>query len=90
MNKVLVTGATGKSGSCFLKELQASPLENIHFGFAVRSREKGNIVRKYMPTCNIHIGDLTDKSFLTSVFARGGTTPYCIFPGLNYRLFLFA
>ena len=73
MNSVLVTGATGKSGLYFLKTIRdmQDSLTDYTFEFIVRSEEKGQIVKSYLPNSRVHIGDLNDETFIISIFNEG-------------------
>lgn len=59
MKKVLVTGATGRTGSIVFKKLGSQPEEFTAVGFA-RSPEK--IEQMYGSTKDFAIGDITNKS----------------------------
>ncbi|MGD1921315.1 MAG: SDR family oxidoreductase [Pleurocapsa sp.] len=59
MKKVLVTGATGRTGSIVLKKLSSQPEEFTAVGFA-RSPEK--IEQMYGSTKDFVVGDITNKS----------------------------
>lgn len=73
MNSVLVTGATGKSGLYFLKTIKdkQDSLTDYMFEFIVRTEEKAQIVKSYMPNSRVHIGDLNDETFILSIFRQG-------------------
>ena len=63
IKKVLVTGATGKTGSLVLKKLRQRSEEFTAIGFA-RSREK--VKELFDSTENFLIGDIKDQSSLES------------------------
>lgn len=73
MNRVLVTGATGKSGLYFLKAIRDNQdtLTDYRFDFIVRSEEKAKIVKSYLPNSCVYVGDLSNETFITAVFKKG-------------------
>ncbi len=89
MKKILVTGATGKSGQYFLKEVAAN-FEQIKgeysFGFIVRDNGKIALVTKHVPKCNIHIGTLEDEKFVEDVFIEGEYDTVLHISGINHSL----
>lgn len=72
MNRVLVTGATGKSGLYFLKAIRDNQdtLTDYRFDFIVRSEEKAKIVKSYLPNSCVYVGDLSNETFITAVFKK--------------------
>lgn len=74
MEKVLVTGATGKSGSFFYQELakHAEELADYEFFFAVRNRAKAEALLN-CKQLNQHllVGSLADSQFVETIY-RGG------------------
>ena len=71
MKRVLVTGASGKSGSYFVKYVceNSQQFADYEWWFIVRSEEKGNAIKQILPNANILTGSLQDKAFLEDVFS---------------------
>ena len=88
MNRVLVTGATGKSGLYFLKTIKdkQNNLTDYLFEFIVRSEEKAQIVNSYLPNSRVHIGNLNDKAFILSVFEQGNYNTLLHISGISMSL----
>ncbi|MEM7595903.1 MAG: NAD(P)H-binding protein, partial [Cyanobacteria bacterium P01_A01_bin.83] len=63
MKKILVTGATGRTGSLVFQKLQNNPEEFEVIGFA-RSHQK--VTELFGSTENFIIGDITNKSQIDS------------------------
>lgn len=82
MEKVLVTGVTGKSGTFFYKELcqHAEELADYEFSFVVRNKEKAEALLN-CPKLNqrLLIGSLADKEFVSEMYRGGGknSPSYC-------------
>ncbi len=67
--KVLVTGATGKSGRFFLENVlkDKEKFAGFEFSFIIRSDTKADMIKKYIPNANIFVGSLDDVDFLSKV-----------------------
>ena len=61
MKKVLVTGATGRTGSIVINKLRQYKDKFITFGFA---RNENKVKELFNSTDNIYIGDITQKETL--------------------------
>lgn len=75
MERVLITGITGKSGEYLCDEILSNinKLQDYYFGFVVRNKEKARLISKKINHCSIYIGDLDDDVFLKRVFSDGYT-----------------
>ena len=76
MERVLITGITGKSGEFLFEEI-ASNIDKLHdyyFGFVVRNKEKARFISNKLENCSVYIGDLNDEVFLERVFSDGYTS----------------
>ncbi len=74
MEKVVVTGATGKSGLFFYQELvkHAEELADYEFGFVVRNRAKAEALLN-CKQLNQHylVGSLSDSQFVETCLQGG-------------------
>lgn len=73
MQKVIVTGVTGKSGLYFYQELRKNVgiLGDYRFDFIVRNKDKGQrLLNAKDLNQELRIGDLKDKSFVTNLLNR--------------------
>lgn len=78
MKKVVVTGATGKSGLFFYKELckHADELTDYEFAFVARNREKAEaLLNDNRLNQRILTGSLADGNFVGTICEGGKNAP---------------
>ena len=72
MEKVFVTGVTGKSGLYFLEEVIKNCADvRYSFTFLVRSKEKADFIKSKLPQSNICLASYDDEELLRKEFLKG-------------------
>lgn len=87
MKRIIVTGVTGKSGMFFYEELRKNvgSLNDYHFDFIVRNKEKAEtFLNADGLNQTLHIGSLSDRKFVDSVFKMGGVSILLHIAGIGY------
>lgn len=68
MRRILITGASGKSGSVFIERLGRQPvLPDDQFRVVIRQPAQGDQIHAQLPEAELVQGDLTDLAFLDRI-----------------------
>ncbi len=88
MERVLVTGVTGKSGLAFLQELlkNSEDLKDYSFRFIVRNPDKLKTYELDKLNCHILTGSLDDEAFIEKTFNEGQFTTVLHIAGIARTL----
>lgn len=71
MQKVFITGITGKSGQYLLKEIVKANDSEHEYTFLVRSESKANYIKDIFPQGNVCVGSYNDDLLLANEFDKG-------------------
>jgi len=86
MNKVLVAGATGKTGYYFLQHCMNNHPADYEFTYLIRSKEKVERLKERYPDIKTIVGSLEDNSLLNSEIRRGGYDIVINIAGIRHSL----
>lgn len=71
MQKVFVTGITGKSGLYLLDEIIKANNPEFQYTFLVRSEDKANKIKEKYPQAQVCLGSYNDETLLATEFSKG-------------------
>lgn len=71
MQRVFVTGITGKSGLYLLSEIIKASNSEYEYTFLVRSESKACTIKERFPQGNICLGSYNDEQLLNNEFSKG-------------------
>lgn len=71
MQKVFVTGITGKSGLYLLDEIIKANNPEYQYTFLIRTEDKAKKIKEKYPQAQVCLGSYNDETLLTSEFSKG-------------------